>query len=100
MKITNKLNDNNIQQYINSLNDDIDELNISYTYILTYIPNRNFKKLTNLLYHYNNLNSLPILSNNLLHLTCDNNNISYLPELPINLITLQCNHIYPNYQIQ
>jgi uncharacterized repeat protein (TIGR01451 family) len=50
-----------------------------------------FINLSELHCSYNNLTSLPVLPNSLLHLYCGNNQLTSLPALPSSLIYLDCN---------
>jgi Leucine-rich repeat (LRR) protein len=82
----------NIEEYINSLPDDIEVIDIGY-HNLTYIPDLSrFKKLNYLDCSYNNLVYLPNLPNNLTHLNCCNNKLVILPNLPNSLIELYCGY--------
>jgi Leucine-rich repeat (LRR) protein len=100
----------NIKDYLNSLDDDVTEIDVANKN-LTNLPDlTRFKKLEILrcdnnrltslpplpnnlqkLYCYcNQLKSLPILPNNLQILNCIKNKLSLLPELPNNLQKLSC----------
>ena len=68
----------NIEEYLNSLPEDIEEINISNKN-LTYIPSlERFRKLKELYCSYNELTSLPLLPNTLKELYSDNNNFILL----------------------
>jgi Leucine-rich repeat (LRR) protein len=80
----------NIEEYLNSLPDDIEGINVSGKG-LTYLPDLSrFKKLKRLFCHNNNLTRLPELTNNLNSLNCANNKLTVLPELNENLQILFC----------
>ena len=82
----------NIEEYINSLPDDtetIDVLNKS----LTYLPSlKRFHKLKKLYCSYNQLTSLPELNDSLQELYCSNNQLTSLPELNHSLQSLYCSY--------
>jgi Leucine-rich repeat (LRR) protein len=108
-----------IETYLNSLPEDILEIDISYKNI-TYIPSSiiRFHNLQTLdcgdnqltclpvlpesllfLFCYNNqLTNLPVLPESLQELYCDDNQLTCLPLLPESLLTLDC-HNNPIYNI-
>ncbi len=80
----------NIENYINSLPDDIEFINICNRGI-TYLPSLNrFYRLKKLNCSYNNLTSLPELNDSLQVLDCSRNELTSLPKLNNNLIHLDC----------
>uniref|UniRef100_A0A6C0H5V2 Leucine-rich repeat protein n=1 Tax=viral metagenome TaxID=1070528 RepID=A0A6C0H5V2_9ZZZZ len=81
-------NKNNVEKYLDSLPDDVDEINVSFNNLrsLPVLP----EKLQTLCCSYNNLTSLPILPENLKYLSCSYNNLTSLPVLPENLERLYC----------
>jgi Leucine-rich repeat (LRR) protein len=80
----------NIEDYLNSLPEDIEEINISNKN-LTYIPSlERFRKLKELYCSYNELTSLPLLPNTLKELYCGGNKLTSLPILPNTLERLSC----------
>ena len=80
----------NIDEYLDSLPDDVENINVSYKN-LDYLPDLSiFKNLQYLFCHNNNLTSLPVLPDNLKELNCYNNNLTSLPVLPENLKVLCC----------
>jgi len=82
----------NIDQYLNSLPDDINTINLGFTK-LTYLPDLSrFKNLQILSCNFNYLTSLPVLPENLKEIYCDFNQLISLPVLPKNLRILYCNH--------
>ena len=82
----------NIEEYINSLPNDIEAIHISHK-SLTYIPClKRFHKLKSLYCHYNQLTSLPKLNDSLQVLYCYHNQLTSLPELNDSLQVLQCSH--------
>ena len=79
-----------IEDYLNSLPDDIEEINVSYKY-LDYLPNLSrFTKLKILYCNNNELTHLPSLPNSLERLDCDVNELICLPTLPESLQILRC----------
>jgi Leucine-rich repeat (LRR) protein len=82
----------NIETYLNSLSEDILDLNISCLRIKS-LPNlTRFKNLKTLDCSNNKLNLLPTLPQNLKTLYCSNNKLTLLPTLPQNLKTLNCHN--------
>ena len=82
----------NIEDYLNSLPEDIQQINISIKKI-TYIPSlERFKKLKYLNCNHNELISLPILPNTLKELYCSGNKLTILPNLPNTLKKLYCSY--------
>ena len=99
-----------IEEYLNLLENDIEELNITTITItspnsfkdymnklnlrntkLNYIPNIDkFYNLKILCCHFNKLKELPLLPNSLQILLCYNNNLCELQLLPNSLQTLYC----------
>jgi Leucine-rich repeat (LRR) protein len=83
-----------IEEYINSLPDDIENIELSFIN-LTYIPDLSrFKKLKKLYCISNKLTYLPNLSNSLTILACSNNKLTYLPDLLIVFINSNCRSKY------
>jgi len=79
-----------IEIYLNSLSEDILELNINLKNI-SYIPHlTRFKNLEKLSCNYNQLTSLPTLPKNIEVLYCFNNQLTSLSTLPENLEELYC----------
>ena len=80
-----------IEAYLDSLPEDITEINISYRK-LTYIPKSiiRFKNLKQLYCDRNEIIALPILPQSLIHLYCNHNQIVTLPILPQSLTNLYC----------
>ena len=82
----------NIEEYINSLPEDVEEINVSFDN-LTYLPDLSrFTNLKELYCGYNQLTSLPNLPANLQELYCSKNQLTLLPNLPPNLQTLICSY--------
>lgn len=80
----------NIEEYLNSLPEDIEIIDIS-SKNLTYIPSlKQFKYLTNLYCYNNKLTKLPELNNSLKGLYCAKNQLTQLPELNDKLQVLNC----------
>ena len=80
----------NIKEYVDSLPNDVDEIDVSFKKF-KYLPNLSrFKKLEILNCRNNNLTSLPDLPENLKELYCCDNNLNSLPVLPKNLKELYC----------
>uniref|UniRef100_A0A6C0H7H3 Leucine-rich repeat protein n=1 Tax=viral metagenome TaxID=1070528 RepID=A0A6C0H7H3_9ZZZZ len=80
----------NIEEYLNSLPDDVGTIDVSYK-DLKYLPDLSrFKNLTILCCNNNQLISLPVLNENLTHFDCSYNKITSLPVLNKNLIKLYC----------
>ena len=80
----------NIEAYLNSLPDDIEEINVFYKE-LSYLPD--LSRFTNLKYLYcshNKLVFLPLLPNSLKYLNCSHNQLVSLPLLPNSLDELEC----------
>ena len=80
----------NIETYLNSLPDDIEEINVFYKE-LSYLPD--LSRFTNLKYLYcshNQFISLPLLPDSLQELYCYNNQLSSLYPLPNSLEILFC----------
>ena len=87
-------NMNEIEEYLNSLDDNVEEIKLSYKN-LKELPNLSkFKNLKYLYCSHNNLTSLPEnLPNSLKILDCYNNKLTRLPEnLPNSLELLYCNN--------
>ena len=81
-----------IYKYIDSLPDDIDEIDVSFKK-LNYLPDLSrFKKLETLFCYNNKLTSLPVLPENLKMLYCHFNELTLLPNLPENLKVLNCKY--------
>ena len=75
----------NIEAYLNSLPDYVEEIDVSYKG-LTYLPDLSrFKKLKKLYCHNNFLVSLPSLPKSLMLLSCWGNKLISLPPLPDSL---------------
>ena len=82
----------NIEEYINSLPDDTEVINISCKSI-AYIPClKRFHKLQELYCSNNQLTSLPNLNDSLQRLHCSDNELTRLPELNNSLRELYCHH--------
>jgi Leucine-rich repeat (LRR) protein len=82
----------NIESYINSLDENIEHIDVSNKNI-KYIPDLSrFKNLKELYCHKNYLTSLPTLNENLETLYCYENNLIFLPVLNKNLKTLYCDN--------
>jgi hypothetical protein len=80
----------NYQEYLDSLPDDVEEINIDFKAV-TYIPElTRFTHLTCLNVCNNLLKKLPDLPLSLKILYCPNNYLKELPELPPTLISLFC----------
>ena len=80
----------NIEEYINSLPDDIETIDISDK-SLTYLPSlTRFHKLKKLYCPHNQLTSLPELNQSLQILWCSHNQLTSLPELNQSLQRLSC----------
>lgn len=85
----------NIENYLNSLPDNTEIIDVSNKDI-TYIPDLSrFKNLKTLICSFNLLTSLPALTENLEYLDCSYNQINKLPTLNEYLIYLDCseNHL-------
>jgi len=81
-----------IENYINSLPEDIEIINVSCKN-LTYLPSlKRFHKLKKLLCFNNKLTSLPELNVSLQELHCTRNNLTSLPELNNELQVLYCSY--------
>jgi len=79
-----------IQQYLDSLPEDTESINVSKRN-LDYIPSlERFTKLKKLVCSSNNLTSLPPLNENLRELYCNNNKLTTLPYLNEKLEELDC----------
>ena len=79
-----------IEEYLNSLYDVEEIIDVSNKN-LTYLPDLSrFKKLKILSCYHNNLVSLPPLPNSLQKLHCSHNNLVLLPPLPNSLQELYC----------
>ena len=79
-----------VTEYLNSLSEDINNLNIG-GYNLTELPDLSrFHKLKALYCHKNKLTSLPSLPPSLDYLCCSDNQISFIHSLPENLKYLSC----------
>jgi len=80
----------NIEEYLDSLSDDVNVIDVSHKNF-DYLPDLSrFKKLERLCCSFNNLMSLPVLPKNLRELYCSGNNLTSLPVLPKNLRELYC----------
>ena len=80
----------NIEEYLNSLPEDITVIDVSYKN-LKYLPNLSrFKNLKELNCSHNELTILPELNENLQELFCCNNKLTILPVLNENLQVLYC----------
>ena len=89
-----KINNTNIQEYLNNLNGDIISLNLSGKDIEYIHDLSRFTKLEILILNYNKLRSLPLLSKSIKHLECNNNLLTSLPPLNENLKSLDCRNNY------
>jgi Leucine-rich repeat (LRR) protein len=79
-----------IIDYLNSLDNDITKIDISYKN-LTELPDLSrFKNLSILICSNNQLTFLPFLNDNLEYLNCDNNQLTFLPPLNDKLEYLSC----------
>jgi Leucine-rich repeat (LRR) protein len=76
----------NIEEYLNSLPKDIEEININNKN-LTYIPS-----LERLYCKYNELTSLPNLSNTFKDLICSDNELTSLPNLSNTIEKIYCSY--------
>ena len=86
------MSDFNIKNYLNSLPEDVEKIDVSYKK-LTYLPDLSrFKNLQILNCHFNNLTSLPQLNNKLKILHCSYNELTLLPQLNEELIELYCSN--------
>ena len=82
----------NIEAYLNSLSENIEEIDVSKKK-LTYLPDLSkFKKLKTLCCVDNQLVTLPLLPNSLEILCCNDNKLVSLPPLPNSLKLLYCNN--------
>ncbi len=82
----------NIQEYLESLPDDIIELDVSNK-ILSELPDiSRFTKLQELYCHNNQITQLDNLPNSLQKLWCDSNQITRLDNLPNSLQELSCDN--------
>jgi Leucine-rich repeat (LRR) protein len=83
---------NEIEEYLNYLDDNIEKIDLSYKRLKELPDLSRFKNLKQLLCSFNNLTSLPEnLPNSLEELWFNNNNLTSLPEnLPNTLIKLDC----------
>ena len=80
----------NIEDYINSLPEDIESIDVSGKF-LTYLPSlKRFHKLKKLDCSDNQLTNLPELNHSLEWLVCFNNKLTSLPKLNDNLERLNC----------
>ena len=80
----------NIKQYIDSLPNDIETIDVSNKNI-DYLPDLSrFKHLKQLNCSYNQLTSLPDLNENSQYLNCHHNKLTSLPDLNKNLKILYC----------
>ena len=80
----------NIEEYINSLPENVEKIDISYK-SLTYIPClKRFHKLKILYCHHNQLTKLPELNDSLEILSCHHNQLTSLPKLNNSLEKLYC----------
>ena len=81
-----------VEKYLDSLPDDLNEIDVSNKN-LDYLPDLSrFKKLKILYCSSNNLTSLPVLPKNLKELYCGYNKLSSLPILPKKLERLDCEY--------
>lgn len=82
----------NIEEYLNSLPEDIETIDISAKNI-TYLPSlKRFHNLKTLYCDHNKLTQLPELNSSLIKLSCYNNQLTQLPELNNALKILSCEH--------
>ena len=82
----------NIEEYLNSLPEDIKTIDISAKNI-TYLPSlKRFRNLKKLYCDHNELTKLPELNSSLIKLSCYNNKLTRLPELNNSLEELSCEH--------
>jgi len=82
----------NIEDYLNSLPDHVNVINIPHKN-LNYLPDLSrFKKLERLYCNNNNLTSLPVSPKHLKYFSCSYNNLTSLPILPEKLQLLCCSY--------
>ena len=82
----------NIVDYINSLPENIESIDITY-WSITYLPSlKRFHKLKKLDCSNNQLTNLPELNNELREVYCNNNKLTILPRLNNDLKILCCQH--------
>lgn len=87
--------DMNTINYLNTLPDDITEINISNRNLNELPDLSRFKNLSYLDCSSNNLKELKLpkqLLDKLIYLICDFNNMTYIQKLPYNIIFLQCSN--------
>jgi Leucine-rich repeat (LRR) protein len=80
----------NVEEYLNSLPDNIIEIDLSNKGITSIPDLSRFINLQQLDCSYNKLITLPKLNSTLQQLDCSHNDLSSLPELNINLLHLDC----------
>ena len=89
---TNTMTKFNIEDYLNSLPNNIETINVSYKG-LTYLPSlKRFYKLKKLKCSDNQLTVLPELNPSLQELYCSKNKLTVLPELNPSLQELYCDN--------
>lgn len=88
-----ELTNDNIQEYLDSIDHDIEELYINGYQHLTMIPDiSRFTKLKCIQFHRNNLTQLPELNDTIIDISVWMNHIREIPKLPSQLIYLRCSN--------
>lgn len=88
-----ELTNDNIQEYLDSIDHDIVELYINGYQHLTIIPDiSRFTKLKCIQFHRNHLTQLPELNDTIIDISVWMNHIRELPKLPSQLIYLRCSN--------
>lgn len=92
ISIVISINEFNIEEYLNSLPDDTEQIDVSRKN-LTYLPSlERFHNLQKLCCYHNKLTKLPKLNNSIKELYCSHNQLTSLPELPPSLLYLYCSY--------
>ena len=81
-----------IENYIDYLNEDVDEIHLTNAHIVRLPDLFKFKSITTLKISNNHLLYLPTLPITLIELDCSYNKLSVLPILPDGLEVLNCAH--------